>query len=249
MPAKARTGHRGQKTPSYVTPRTPRISTSKGKLNSAETPTCCRDTQLLARGVQWAKQTKQGWGHVNQRKKPAWQVGEQQLSLLWAAKDGQVCPAGEAEVCPRSWSHLVPRPSSRRKSSVWHCSFTAPKTGVADHKISGRVSPKQGDYTLVEISDRHICTHPIKTHMTSISSPDSFSKYYVLVLKILTLIYFLSTFFILKINFLCSESGTKIGGDGKSNVFQFSISVVTFQNHINHKAYIFELEKCLWGKP
>lgn len=51
--------------------------------------------------------------------------------------------------------------------------------------------------------------------------------------------------FILKINELCPEPGTKIAGDGKSNVFQFSRSVVTFENHINHKAYIFELEKCL----
>lgn len=52
-------------------------------------------------------------------------------------------------------------------------------------------------------------------------------------------------FFILKMNEFYPEPGTKIAGDGKSNVFQFSRSVVTFQNHTNHKAYIFELEKCL----
>lgn len=57
--------------------------------------------------------------------------------------------------------------------------------------------------------------------------------------------YFLSVFFFAKRNLPCPESGTKTGEDGKSNLFQFSIAAVTFQNHINHKAYIFELEKCL----
>lgn len=57
--------------------------------------------------------------------------------------------------------------------------------------------------------------------------------------------HFLSVFFFTKRNFLCPESGTKTGEDGKRNLFQFSIAAVTFQNHINHKAYIFELEKCL----
>lgn len=50
------------------------------------------------------------------------------------------------------------------------------KKRVADNKISGKASPKQGYSTSVEISKRHICIHSIKTQMTSISSSNSFSK-------------------------------------------------------------------------
>lgn len=150
--------------PSYVTPRTPRISTSKEKLNSAETLTYWKGIQLLARVIQWAKQTKQGWGHIKQ-------CGKQEsitfpCSQLWAAKDGQVYHAPKLERlrrAPGSWSHSVPRPSSKSKCSVWHWSFTAQKQGVAHHKISVKGPPKQGYSTSTEISKRHTCTHSIKT--------------------------------------------------------------------------------------